>query len=384
MDFLNLIESKNKHVLNLHFDNIYILYISNYELERIKYKINKIKLIVQYFKGVNGKIELLSQFNNYYKKHAEKKSKSYMKTVGAFGHVHSIINILKDAIENKYNRILILEPDIHFSINFNSFVNPYLQLNYKLLYLGASQNDWSIINKTTEVLDHDRIYNANRTCGTFAIGIDNSIFNEYLEILKNLDNPSDTCLHPIQQKYKNECFVTYPNLISCDVTKSTTAIRWRYQFELINKFRWFDNYDVDEKLPYIVKPNTIYKVIIEINYINSNDNCHFKISDDYGDVTPTINLPNVVLLEKKNKIIDNKTKLCEEYVIYIYTNLTKMYVHISNIYIDNIYFIECKDDTHNKTSSQLYFKQKISRYLNSKDNVIVSYYDTLLHKIKNS
>lgn len=385
MNLLNLPNHTEKHILNLHFDNIYVLYISLYELERIKYKLEKINLNAQYFRGANGKSELASQFNDYINEHTLLKSKSYMKTAGAFGHVHSMINILADAIRKKYKKILILEPDIYFSHNFNELIVKYLNLDYKLLYLGASQNDWTKITKSENELNSSYVYNAISTCGTFAIGIDNSIFNEYMEILKKKDKPSDTCLYPIQLKYINKCLVTYPNLISCDVTKSTTVCRWRSQSELINKFRWTRIYDIDEKLTYHVNCDSIYKITIEINYADASRNCNFKISNDVGNVIPTINLPNMTLLEKKYKMLNGVKVLCEEYNIYVYSKLDKLYVYLSDIYADNIYFTEYFPDfKKNKKEIFPLFKQMITRYINSKNDQIVTYYNVMLQELEKS
>ena len=106
------------HYLNTYFDNIYLLYIDDNELNNIKPKLEKKGIIVEYFKGFNGHLEkekydlYLNNFNN---------NPVYeMKPLncGSFGHIMSFINILKDARENNYVKILILEPDIYFCEQF--------------------------------------------------------------------------------------------------------------------------------------------------------------------------------------------------------------------------------------------------------------------------
>src|SRR5690606_11635547 len=118
-------------LMNKLFDNIYILYITEYELEKIKYKINKKNIKVEYFLGIDGN-ELYHEFIN----------QSHIKTIGAYGHIHSFINIIKDAIQKKYKKILILESDIYFSSSFNNDIESIKKFKYKLLYLGASQHRW--------------------------------------------------------------------------------------------------------------------------------------------------------------------------------------------------------------------------------------------------
>jgi len=369
----------NKNIVNLHFDNIYVLHITMYELERIKEKIQDNNLTVQYFRGVNGKATLLNKFTEYYDNHRKNKSKSFMKTVGAFGHVHSMINIIQDAIEKKYKKILILEPDIYFIENFQYKVKQYLSLDYKLLYLGASQHNWTNIKNYTSGL-----YYAQDTYGTFAIAIDNSIFTEYLNILKKLENPSDVCLYQIQKKYPTQCIVTYPNLISCDLTKSTTANRWRSQLELSTKFKWYGHdYQIYDKFPYDVNPNSIYKIVIELNYYEPNKSCYLKIVDNNNnDITPIIYVPDPNLVEQKLKLCDGKHILGNEYGIYIYPKAKRISVCLFGIYTDHIHFFEFfKDVENNKKLVYTHLNQKVSRYLNSKNNLIVNHYKGILNQL---
>jgi hypothetical protein len=300
-----------KHILNTHYDNIYILYIISFEFERIRQKINNHKIKVQYFPGVNGKEKLSEQFDEYLESNKARKSKSYMKTVGAFGHVHSMINIMKNAIEKKYKKILILEPDIYFIENFADKVKLYLDLDYKLLYFGASQNNWAKIENQPDMRNMGMYY-AKDTCGTFAVALDCSVFNEYLTILNKLLNPSDVCLYEIQNKYPKQCLVTYPNLISCDLTKSTTATRWKSQLDMSRKFKWDSIYEIYDRLPYLVNVDSIYKIVIEINHMEKGK-CHFKILDTNAkDITPTISIPDLSLVEQKVRMCNDKPKLCDK------------------------------------------------------------------------
>jgi GR25 family glycosyltransferase involved in LPS biosynthesis len=373
------------HVLNKYFDNIYILYISDFELTRIKHKLSqfKIPLSVEYFKGVNGKETLSKTFKEYYDINSAKKTSNYITKIGAFGHLHSTINIINDAIKKNYNKILLLEPDIYFSATFDDDVEQYLSMDYKLLYLGASQHKWDFYNGNDKLLSESKLYYANVTYGTFAIGIDCSIFNEYLENLRRLESPSDVCLVPIQEKYKTGCIVTFPNLISCDITKSTTAPRKKLQFDLISKFRWNSNYIINDKLTYRVLPDVIYKVIIEINHFEKNRQLLFKISDDFSDITPTIIIPNKYILEKKNKIFDgNINTIIDTYVIFIYTSSSNIYINTENIYIDDVILIErFKNVKKNVVNIENHFKQEIMMYLNSEDKLLASYYEKLLYDI---
>lgn len=354
-------------MLNKHFDNIYVLYISQQELDRVKHKLELNQINAEYYKGVNGRTQLLKQFNE---------SNTKMKTVGAFGHVHSMINIINDAIDKNYKKILLLEPDIYFINNFNSIVEKYLLLDYKLLYFGASQHNWNDVDKNRNINGY---YAAKNTYGTFAIGIDSTVFQEYLEELNKLQYPSDLCLHTVQQKYNN-CYVAFPNLVSCDVTKSTTTNRWRSQLELSKKLGWnMDNYSVFDKFTFAVNKFSIYKVVIESNYIMKG--AYFKLSNYGKDITPVIYIPNG-FAEHKIRICDGKQKECDDYVIYVLTKGISFDLFLNNMFCDNIYVIEFfKDILQNRKVVYNTFKNTVSKYTNSKDKVIGAYYNSILSQL---
>lgn len=217
----------NEKSIFLHdlFSQIYCLYINKRELCNIKSKLDQKHIQANYFKGINGKKTLQDKYKMYGKQ---------IHSIGAFGHIHSFMAILNDAIANNYETILILESDIYFDIDFDEKINKLPQ--YKLLYLGCSQHNWN------DVTINDNYYYANKTCGTFAIALHKSILKEYLNLLEEFTYPSDTCLFKLQEKYYGECFVIYPNIIICNVTHSLTD-KPRSQLEIIQKFKWHTNYD---------------------------------------------------------------------------------------------------------------------------------------------
>lgn len=363
------------HILNKYFDNIYMLYINDFELDRGTYKMLLNGINVEYFLGVDGKKELYEIFT-------ENRPKTSMKTVGAFGHVHSVIKIMENAIEKKYKRILILEPDIYLAINFNAQIEKYLKMDYKLLYLGASQHDWTYIDKNYDFLLKNGYYVAYNTCGTFAVAIDHSVFAEYLGILRKLLVPSDVCLYELQKKYKHECIVVYPNLISCDVTKSTTTNRWRNQMLLAKKLRWNREYDVKERYTFDVNCNSFYKVFLEVNYHEKGLKGSFIV--DYGEKKNTkFIVPNNLIMEKKTKMVDEKQIAGDNYTLFIIPKKSKVYVYIENFFIDNIYFFEFYKNTNtlNKETYHL-IRTKLLKFSLAKDKIVVDYYDDMLKNLK--
>lgn len=227
---------------NSYFDCIYGLYINNHEKKKLEYLINKYNIKINLFKGIDGNTKL-SEYNDYLKvgfiNDWEIKNKKKRLSIGAFGHIHSFINIINDAKNKIYKKILILEADVYIGYNlFPSFADFFTVINdYKILYLGAGKWNDNIIYK-------DKYYLPNETTGTFAISFDYKIFDELIELWTKFVNPTDVCLWDLTNKYKNECFVIYPNLIICDLSNSNIQEKSN-RTNLYVKFNWnLFNYDV--------------------------------------------------------------------------------------------------------------------------------------------
>jgi hypothetical protein len=331
--------------MNTLFDNIYVLYINETELGRIKHKINKKNIKVEYFMGIDGR-ELQEEFDK----------QNNISTIGAYGHIHSFINILKDSIIKNYEKILILESDIYFSINFTKEIEKIRHINYKLLYLGASQHKWY----NHKHLIKNEFYPAYETYGTFALCLDNSILTEYLHILEKKEKPSDTCLLELQKKYKNECFVYYPNIIICDLTKSSTSGE-RNQAQYMEKFKWDRSYVIDENYNYEIEKNNLYATIILLNSFKKEKQGYIKIYNNTFYL-PDENLKDVVSIKKENGIIEHL--YC--YIIHFFSHGNNIILYTNNLFIKKINLIR-------KNKSSLIIK----KYLNTKENHIKKYYTDL-------
>ncbi|QKF94323.1 glycosyl transferase family 25 [Fadolivirus algeromassiliense] len=373
------------HVLNRYFNKIYVMYISDYELNRIKPKLEEKNIDVQYFIGSNARQDplLRLEFEQYTNEHKQQNSKHYIKMSGAYGHILTSINIMEDAVANGYWRILILEPDIYFDEDFDNKVEKYLKMDFKLLYLGASQHNWKTIDDNNSVkMITDNYYYANLTYGTFAVALHRPAFFDYLRYLKMKLYASDACLLNLQKKWKEKCIVTYPNLIICDVTKSLTTDRKESQEEIAKMFRWNGNYDIWDKHAFTIETTKVYRVGIEINYYNKDLKCTFQLFNENGELTPMITIPNNLMHEKKQKILNGKVITCDEYHVYIYSTSPNVYIKTKNIFVDDIVFLEYFN-IKSRTFKQdlLPFKNRFSRCLLSKNLEMKTYYLDLLEKL---
>lgn len=229
-------EIKPNEYFNNSFDYIYGLHINQKEKNRLNSIKNKFDIKINLFEGIDGKIYLEDKYKEYLSKPFEtnweilKKKKRL--SIGAFGHLYSFINIINHAKQNNFNKILILEGDIliHYNI-FELFIKFKKNISdYKILYLGAGIWNENIILKST-------YYIPNETTGTFAIAFDKSIYDELLFVWEKKINPTDICLFELCLKYKNECYVIYPNIIICNLENSSIQEKKNRSY-LYKKFNW--------------------------------------------------------------------------------------------------------------------------------------------------
>ena len=235
------------HIFNNTFDYIYGLYIDKNEFELLQKIKKSYNMAINPFEGVDGnnllKLEYEEYKNQPLKTEWEINKGIKRLSIGAMGHLHSFIKIVKDARKNNYKRILILEADIFPHKNlFDEFIKVVdVMEKYKILYLGAGMWNKDVVFKTG-------YYIPNQTTGTFAISFDKSIYDELIGLWEEMINPTDVCLWELTTKYKNECYVLSPNLIIADLSSSNIQ-NVSDRTELYKKFNWdINNYNTPSDL----------------------------------------------------------------------------------------------------------------------------------------
>jgi GR25 family glycosyltransferase involved in LPS biosynthesis/GT2 family glycosyltransferase len=137
--------------------------------------------------------------------------------------------IILDAKKRGLRRILILEDDALFHKDFRALIGPAMARlpdDWKLIYLGATQLDWSSI-----LLGPDEFYLATNTLGTFAYMLDCSAFDDALRAIDAKKDAVDYAMaRGVQTKWRGKCFVLNPNLVIADLKdsdiRSDGANRW--------------------------------------------------------------------------------------------------------------------------------------------------------------
>ena len=204
--------------LNTYFDKIYCLNLDRRidRWRKVSKEFSKISINVERWSAIDGDNLTNSDVTFVDDKINERISSSIGKIENkyALGCLLSHLQIIKDAKEKGHRKILIFEDDIILSNNFLEEVKQIEKLNWKLLYLGASQFLWNNIEIK------DGYYNCQKTLGTFAYAIDSSIYDDLINIFEKRSQSVDNLLSIIQSKYKNECFTIYPNIVISNVENS--------------------------------------------------------------------------------------------------------------------------------------------------------------------
>lgn len=206
-------KKNNNYNIDKIVDQIYIINMDK-DINRMKElnnKMNNLGLKYKRISGVDGK----KIYNKY-------KHKTKLRP-GQLGCLLSHQNVLKDAIKNNYNNILVLEDDVIFHKNFhNEFKKKYKYLidrenEFDLIYLGCSQSlggvgQWNSTNLKKEYYDN------YSTDGTFAMLINKNLYKPILFYTNKLDIPIDTSISiNILKKKKYKCYSFYPHIISSNV-----------------------------------------------------------------------------------------------------------------------------------------------------------------------
>lgn len=206
--FFSRQEDDNVVSVNQIFDQIYVLNLDreSHKYDIIKTKLDQLKIQHIRFCAIDGE-SLDFDGSNFITGQGDIENKY------AFGCLLSHIHIIKDAKNNGYNKILILEDDVMFCDNFLARLQDIKKIKeWNLLYFGGSQHNWNNIKY------FDGFYHAQNTSGTFAYGVNKSMYDEIINFCTN--KTIDFNLSQLQQKYK-ECFVFYPNICIADVSSSS-------------------------------------------------------------------------------------------------------------------------------------------------------------------
>ena len=259
--FINVSKS-NKHSsqINSYFDHVYVINLEKRTDRRLQMlqKMRKIGVDFEFWPAIDGaKPEIKNEFLSYFNKpigykgshRLERKyNKKMIRSAGAWAYLKTYKLILKNAIKNKYQKILCFDDDAIFYQDFEQMFKDKIKLiadNWKLLYLGATQHSWNFPHAlryddiTKSGFDkEEHYYHPVATDGSFAIGINQSIFKLLLKEINKMNCSFDSGpLRSVNEKYPNKCFVLQPNLVIADVSESNIS-EDRSMVDMSLKLKW--------------------------------------------------------------------------------------------------------------------------------------------------
>lgn len=265
---------KEKFDINEYFDNIYCLNLDKRKDRWVKVseQFKRFSISVERFNALDGSLISDEDFElvNPNRISGEEASMSgIIENKNALACLLSHINIIKDAKGNNYKRILIFEDDIMLSNNFDSEVSKISKLNWKMIYLGASQFNWSGIKIKK---GH---YLSKNTLGTFAYAIDSSVYDIILETLETKRKSVDNLLSEVQDKLHGQCYTLYPNIVISDVNDSD--IRVNKEMSSYSRMMKWEN----DKFIFIKDTNSIIKKKEALNNLIDLDKIFKEMNVEY-------------------------------------------------------------------------------------------------------
>lgn len=167
-------------------------------------------------------------------------------TTGVFGYILSQAKVLNDAAKEGYKRILVLDDDIFFCSDASSRLNDicrFIPNDLKILALGTSEYS----DRLSEEFIGSRIYNhrdlyqpiPGKTCGSFAMVYDNSVYVELIEAINEADGTFDNViLGSIYLNNPGKCVAVDPAICIPDVGDSDIRSNPRSQIEHSLRMNW--------------------------------------------------------------------------------------------------------------------------------------------------
>jgi len=233
--------------------------------------------------------------------------------IGALGCLLSHIQVIKDAMNNNFRRIMILEGDFIMS---NTFASEFplklssLDNKWDLVYLGKKQGNFDKFHVVKEIHTCSSLFQPAKkfnlyfsrpnyqTWGTHAILLNHSVFETIINFEKNIVAPIDIMLMSLYEKYK--CFVAEEDLIianeeSSDIKSKANVWNWD-----VTKYVTFTRYQIKRVVVLDFKKSDhhthhyIHKMYVEF-FIHYYPNLNVVWAETIGEVEESVPPENTVI-----------------------------------------------------------------------------------------
>lgn len=401
------LEKKNKLItLNDYFDQIYVLNLKKDITKRnmMRDKLLKLGIVAKFVEAHNGNEcqDCIDTIKSYQERKINDpflhpKQKLYwndtkkefdvflLRSPGTIGIMKTMIEILSDAIKNKYDKIMVFQDDVifdyKFNLKFHNFISGFNE-NWSILNLGTNQT-----NHNYELIDN-KYYNATTcTYGSFAQAFKKNIFEKIVYRLKTKNISFDKLL---AEEFREHYYCIFPSICIQDITKSGSGMGDRDLIEVKNeydpkKLRWNLN-EMDFKPYWDIEVSVVYrgeKLNVNFYYYNyklmhyddfcnsSNESDYVMLIDNSYEEGKQIifdkNLIGKMIFKIKNETNLDRIKSVEyEFDAKNYTNFFETYIesnfyNLKNITSCNsraILFSDCKDLVNYSEKNKLFATNK--------------------------
>jgi hypothetical protein len=148
---------------------------------------------------------------------------------GELGLLLTTIKIFKDSIQNKYEKILILEDDCVFENELNKIDLFFRSLpsDWDMIYFGGNHNVHG--GYPEPIVINDYVKKVSYTYSSHMIGFNIKIYEKIMSLLKTNQFPVDVVYSRLQKE--NKCYTFYPRLSTqlvdfSDIQNKVTNYNW--------------------------------------------------------------------------------------------------------------------------------------------------------------
>ena len=156
----------------------------------------------------------------------QSKKRKTIGSPGAWGYLKTMIGILEDALENDYERILVLDDDVLFHRSFHELfarMVPQMPDDWLIMQLGALQYRWG--DEWIRWRSDDLYMCQGSSLASHAVGMHRDAIPMALDLSYRMDMPYDEGpLQKLKRTHADRCLTCYPNLIIQDVSESDIAL----------------------------------------------------------------------------------------------------------------------------------------------------------------
>ena len=175
--------------------------------------------------------------------HLEERDKKRVLSRGAWGYLLSMIQILRRAIEEDWESVVVFDDDCLFHCDLGAQFDRIMRVlpaDWMLLSMGALQYNWT--PKWISWCDR-RLYHCNgSSVGSHATAIHRSAYPMLLMKSEEMMLPFDVgALHTVKRMFASRCFVMYPNLFIQDTSDTDigdSAVQLSEATKADNVYRW--------------------------------------------------------------------------------------------------------------------------------------------------